>query len=188
MDRNIVLEFVRVTEAAAICASKWMGKGDKLRADQAAVDAMRRRFNSIDFRGRVVIGEGEKDEAPMLFDGEELGSGSGMEIDLAVDPLECTANLSQGKPNAISVLAAGPKGSLLDAPGSYADQLAVGKEARGAIDIRRPVGENLVSVSKALGKKVDELTVMILERPRHEQMIKDVREAGARIRLIEHGT
>jgi len=188
MDRNLALEFVRITEAAAISCTHHMGKGDKIKADQAAVDAMRKRFNYVDFKGEVVIGEGEKDEAPMLYIGEELGTGKGHEMDIAVDPLECTSNLAKGKPNAISVLAAGPKGSLLDAPGSYMDQLAVGPEAKGVIDIKAPVKDNLKNIAKALGKDIEDLTVMILERPRHDEMIKQIREAGARIRLIEHGT
>jgi len=188
MDRNLALEFVRITEAAAISCAHHMGKGDKIKADQAAVDAMRKRFNYVDFKGQVVIGEGEKDEAPMLYVGEELGTGKGFEMDIAVDPLECTSNLANGKPNAISVLAAGPKGSLLDAPGSYMDQLAVGPEAKGVIDIKAPIKENLKNIAKALGKDIQDVTVCILERPRHDDIIKQIREAGARIRLIEHGT
>ncbi|MBL7055000.1 class II fructose-bisphosphatase [Candidatus Woesearchaeota archaeon] len=188
MDRNLALEFVRITEAASISCAHWLGKGDKIKADQAAVDAMRKRFNYVDFMGKVVIGEGEKDEAPMLYVGEELGTGKGPEMDIAVDPLECTTNLAKGKPNAISVLAAGPKGTLLNAPGSYMDQLAVGPEAKGVIDIKAPINTNLKNIAKALGKDLKDITVMILERPRHDEMIKKIREAGARIRLIEHGT
>ena len=188
MDRNLALEFVRITEAAAISCAGWMGKGDKIKADKAAVDAMRNRFNYVDFKGRVVIGEGEKDEAPMLYIGEELGTGEGPEMDIAVDPLECTDNLAKGKPNAISVLAAGPKGSLLNAPGSYMDQLAVGPAAKGAIDIKAPIKNNLKNIAKALKKDISEITVIILERERHNEMIKQIREAGARIRLIDHGT
>jgi fructose-1,6-bisphosphatase II len=188
MDRNLALEFVRITEAAAISCAAWMGKGDKIKADQAAVDAMRKRFNYVDFKGRIVIGEGEKDEAPMLYIGEELGTGKGPEMDIAVDPLECTSNLANGKPNAISVLAAGPRGSLLNAPGSYMNQLAVGAGAKGAIDITAPIKENLKNIATALGKDIGDLTVIILERDRHNDMIKQIREAGSRIRLIEHGT
>jgi fructose-1,6-bisphosphatase II len=188
MDRNLALEFARITEAAAISSARWMGKADKIKADKAAVDSMRKRFNYVDFKGRVVIGEGEKDEAPMLYVGEELGTGNGPEMDIAVDPLECTTNLAKGKPNAISVLAAGPKGSLLNAPGSYMDQLAVGPGAKGAIDIKASVKKNLRNIAKALKKDIDELTVIILERSRHEETIKQIRETGARIRLIEHGT
>jgi fructose-1,6-bisphosphatase II len=188
MDRNLALEFARITEAAAIACSSWMGKADKIKADKAAVDAMRKRFNYVDFNGKVVIGEGEKDEAPMLYVGEELGTKNGPEMDIAVDPLECTTNLAKGKPNAISVLAAGPKGSLLNAPGSYMDQLAVGPEAKGVIDIKAPIKDNLKNIAKALKKDIEDLTVIILERPRHEDMIKQIRATGARIRLIEHGT
>ncbi|MCH8328866.1 MAG: class II fructose-bisphosphatase [Nanoarchaeota archaeon] len=188
MDRNLALEFVRITEAAAISCAQWMGKGDKIKADKAAVDSMRKRFNYVDFKGKVVIGEGEKDEAPMLYVGEKLGTGKGLEMDIAVDPLECTDNLSKGKPNAISVLAAGPKGSLLNAPGSYMDQLAVGPEAKGVIDIKKPIKENLKNIAKALKKDIEDVTVIILDRPRHEEMIKQVRAAGSRIRLIDHGT
>ena len=188
MERNLALELVRVTEAAAISCAPWMGKGDKNKADKAAVDAMRQRFNFVDFKGRVVIGEGEKDEAPMLYVGEELGTGNGPEMDIAIDPLECTSNLANGKPNAISVLAAGPKGSLLNAPGSYMDQLSVGPEAKGCIDITDSVKNNLKNIAKALGKDIEDVTVAILERPRHEEMIKQIRKAGSRVRLIEHGT
>ena len=188
MDRNLALEFVRITEAAAISCAGWMGKGDKIKADKAAVDAMRNRFNYVDFKGRVVIGEGEKDEAPMLYIGEKIGTGKGPKIDIAIDPLECTSNVANGKPNAISVLAAGPKGSLLNAPGSYMDQLAVGPAAKGAIDIKAPIKNNLKNIAKALKKDISEITVIILERERHNEMIKQIRESGARIRLIDHGT
>ena len=188
MDRNLALEFVRITEAAAISCARWMGKADKIKADKAAVDSMRKRFNYVDFKGKVVIGEGEKDEAPMLYIGEKLGTGNGPEMDIAIDPLECTDNLAKGRPNAISVLAAGPKGSLLNAPGSYMDQLAVGPAAKGVIDIKAPIKKNLQNIAKALNKDIDELTVIILERDRHKDIIKQIREAGARIRLIDHGT
>ena len=188
MDKNLALELVRVTEAAAISCAPWMGKGDKNKADKAAVDAMRQRFNFVDFKGRVIIGEGEKDEAPMLFVGEELGTGNGPEMDIAVDPLECTSNLANGKPNAISVLAAGPKGSLLKAPGSYMDQLAVGPEAKGCIDITASVKDNLKRIAKALGKDVEDVTVAILDRPRHEEIKKQKRKKGLKGGLIDPGT
>ena len=188
MDRNLALEFVRVTEAAAIAASKWMGKEDKNAADKAAVDEMRSRFNGIDFKGTVVIGEGEKDEAPLLYIGEKIGTGKGPEMDIAVDPLECTSNVAKGKPNAISVLAAAPKGCLLKAPGTYMDQICVGPKAKGKIDIKKPVKDNVKNVAKALGKKVKDVTVIVLDRPRHEKLIKDLRATGCRIILIEHGT
>src|SRR3989338_4757128 len=175
MDRNLALEFVRVTEAAAISCSHWMGKGDKNAADKAAVDAMRERFNYVDFDGLVVIGEGEKDEAPMLYIGEKIGTGKGPKIDIAIDPLECTANLANGKPNAISVLAAGERGSLLKAPGTYMDQISVGKKAAGSIDINASLKENLKNIASALDKDI-------------KDVIKQIRATGARIRLIEHGT
>lgn len=188
MDRNLALEFVRVTEAAAIASSRLMGKGDKIKADQAAVDEMRSRFNVVEFSGEVVIGEGEKDEAPLLYIGEKVGIGKGMKVDVAVDPLECTDNLAKGKPNAISVLAVAPRGCLLKAPGTYMDQISVGPKAKGVIDITADVRTNLKKIAKALGKNIEDVTVIILDRPRHEQIIKEIREAGARIRLIEHGT
>ncbi len=188
MDRNLALEFVRVTEAAAISCAHWLGKGDKNAADKAAVDAMRSRFNNVDFDGIVVIGEGEKDEAPMLYIGEKVGTGKGPKIDIAIDPLECTSNLANGKPNAISVLAAGERGSLLKAPGTYMDQISVGKKAIGSIDINASVKENIKNIASALNKDIKDVTVMILDRPRHAEVIKQIRAVGARIRLIEHGT
>lgn len=188
MERNLALEFVRITEAAAIESAKWMGRGDKNNSDKAAVDAMRKRFNFVDFCGQVVIGEGDKDEAPMLFIGEVLGNGNGPKMDIAVDPLECTTNLAEGRPNAISVLAAGPKGSLLNAPGSYMDQLAVGPKAKGVIDIKKPIKYNLKNIARALNKDVDDLVVCILDRPRHQGMIDEIRKVGARIWLIDRGT
>lgn len=188
MDRNLALEFVRVTEAAAISCAHWLGKGDKNAADKAAVDAMRERFNYVDFDGIVVIGEGEKDEAPMLYIGEKIGTGKGPKIDIAIDPLECTSNLANGKPNAISVLAAGERGSLLKAPGTYMDQISVGKKAVGSIDINASVKENIKNIASALDKDIKDVTVMILDRPRHAEVIKQIRQVGARIKLIEHGT
>ena len=188
MDRNLALEFVRVTEAAAISCAHWLGKGDKNAADKAAVDAMRSRFNYIDFDGIVVIGEGEKDKAPMLYIGEKIGTGKGPKIDIAIDPLECTSNLANGKPNAISVLAAGERGSLLKAPGTYMDQISVGKKAAGSIDINASVKENIKNIASALNKDIKDITVIILDRPRHTEVINQIRETGARIRLIEHGT
>ncbi len=188
MDRNLALEFVRVTEAAAISCAHWLGKGDKNSADKAAVDAMRERFNYVDFDGIVVIGEGEKDEAPMLYIGEKIGTGKGPKIDIAIDPLECTSNLANGKPNAISVLAAGERGSLLKAPGTYMDQISVGKKAIGSIDINASVKENLKNIASALDKDIKDVTVMILDRPRHVEIVKQIRQVGARIKLIEHGT
>jgi len=188
MDRNLALEFVRVTEAAAIASARWFGKGDKISADGAAVDAMRSRFNEVDFLGEVMIGEGEKDEAPLLFIGEKVGKGKGPEVDLAVDPLECTTNCAEGKPNSMSVLAAGPKGSLLKAPGTYMDHIVCGPLSKGLIDINKPLKDNLLVVAEAIGKPIDELTVAILDRDRHKEHILVMRELGCRIWLHKHGT
>lgn len=188
MDRNLALEFVRVTEAAAIAAVKWLGRGDGKAADQAAVDAMRTRFNNINFNATVVIGEGEKDEAPELYIGEKLGKGNGgAEFDIAVDPLECTNSVANGVPNAIAVIATGAKGSLFHAPDMYMNKIAVGPRAKGAIDLDAPVKTNLAKVAKKLDKEVAELVVIVLDRPRHEDLIKEIRSAGARVRLISDG-
>ncbi|MBI5229482.1 class II fructose-bisphosphatase [Candidatus Micrarchaeota archaeon] len=188
MDRNLALEFVRVTEAAAVSAARWMGRGDNHAADKAAVERMREGFNSMSFSGRVVIGEGERDEAPMLYIGEEVGKKNGVEIDLAVDPLEGTTITAKGGPNALCVLAAGPKGSLLNAPDCYMDKIAVGRKARGKVSLdAMSVEENILAVAHALGKEVGELVVIILERERHNDLIKKVRGTGARIKLISDG-
>ncbi|MBI4050653.1 MAG: class II fructose-bisphosphatase [Candidatus Doudnabacteria bacterium] len=187
MDRNLALEFVRVTEAAAIAAAKWVGRGDKHAADQAAVDEMRARFNQIDFAGTVVIGEGKKDEAPELYTGEKVGAGKAPEMDLAVDPLEATDSVAHGRPNAISVIAAGAKGSLLSAPDTYMDKLAVGPKARNAIDLDAPVADNIQKTAEALGKEVSEITVMVLDRERHQKLMKEIRAVGARVRTITDG-
>ena len=187
MDRNLALEFVRVTEAAAIAAAKWVGKGDKHAADGAAVDEMRARFNQVDFSGRVVIGEGEKDEAPKLYTGEIVGKGGGPVMDLAIDPLECTDSVAWGRYNAMAVIAAGPKGSLLHAPDTYMEKIAVGPKAAKAIDLDASVRTNLMKIAKALDKDVEEIVVMVLDRPRHEKLIKDIRKVGARVRLITDG-
>ncbi|MBI4974125.1 class II fructose-bisphosphatase [Candidatus Roizmanbacteria bacterium] len=187
MDRNLALEFARVTEAAAIEAAKWIGKGDKNAADGAAVAAMRTRFNHIDFSATVVIGEGAKDEAPMLYTGEKVGKGKSPVMDLAVDPLECTDSVAYGRYNAMSVIVSGPKGSLLHAPDTYMEKIAVGKDAKNAIDIDATVEGNIKKVAKALGKTIDEVTVVILDRERHKSIIEQVRSAGARVRLITDG-
>ena len=187
MDRNLALEFVRVTEAAAIEAAKWIGRGDKKKADGAAVNAMRSRFNQIDFSGTVVIGEGEKDEAPMLFTGEKLGTKKGPAMDLAIDPLECTSSVAYGRYNATTVIASGPKGTLLHAPDTYMKKIAVCPMAKKAIDLNASVKTNVQKVAKVLGKKVDDITVVILDRERHADLIKEVREVGARVRLITDG-
>ena len=187
----MALEFVRVTEAAAIAASKWLGRGDKNSADQAAVEAMRARLNDIDFRGTVVIGEGEKDEAPMLYIGEKVGRATGkdaLEFVIAVDPLEGTSLTAAGKAGAISVIAFGPKGSLLAPPGTYMDQLSVGPVGRGLIDIQAPLEENIKKVARASHKKPSEMTIAILERERNQHYIAVVRRLGARVVLFEHGT
>lgn len=185
--RNLALEFVRVTEAAAISAAAWIGKGEKHAADQAAVNEMRSRFNLIDFKGTVVIGEGSKDKAPMLYTGETVGTGKNPVMDLAVDPLECTDSVAYGRYNAMSVISAGAKGSLLHAPDTYMEKIAVGPAAKNVIDLDAPVKINIQKVAKALGKKVGEITVIVLERERHDQLIEDIRLAGARVRLITDG-
>jgi fructose-1,6-bisphosphatase II len=187
-DRNLALELVRVTEAAALAAARWMGRGDKVAADQAAVDAMRLILNTIDMQGVIVIGEGEKDDAPMLFNGEQLGAGSGLALDIAVDPIDGTTLTAIGGPGALSVVALAERGTMY-APGSlvYMNKIAVGSEARDVIDINQSVAYNLHAVAHAVGKSVDDLTVMILDRPRHEKLIADVRKVGSRIRLIRDG-
>lgn len=186
MDRELALEFVRVTEAAALACGRWMGKGDKIAADQAAVDAMRAAFDTVNISGTVVIGEGEMDEAPMLYIGEKVGHG-GYEVDIAVDPLEGTNLVAKGLPGAIAVLAIAPRGCLLHAPDMYMEKIAVGPKAAGKIHLDAPVEENLKAVASALDRKVEDLTVVILDRPRHHDLIKKVRDAGARIKLISDG-
>ena len=187
MDRNLALEFIRVTESAAIAAAKWMGRGDGKAADKAAVDEMRARFNQIDFAGKIVIGEGEKDQAPQLYTGEKVGQGQEPVMDLAVDPLECTDSVAWGRYNAISVIAAGPKGSLLSAPDTYMDKIAVGQEAAKVIDLDAPVKNNLEKIAQAIGKEIEEVTAIVLDRPRHKELIKEIRSVGARVRLITDG-
>jgi fructose-1,6-bisphosphatase II len=186
--RNIALELVRVTEAAALAASRHFGRGDKIKADGAAVDAMRLLLNEIDLDGKVVIGEGEKDEAPMLFNGERVGNGEPPQLDIAVDPVEGTTLVAKGMPNAIATVAASPPGTMFDpGPMFYMMKLAVGPEARDVIDIEAPVKDNLEKISKAKGMEVDELTVVVLDRPRHITLIQEIRDAGARIRMIPAG-
>lgn len=187
-DRNLALELVRVTEAAALAAGRWMGRGDKESIDQAAVEAMRLILNTVSMDGTVVIGEGEKDRAPMLFNGERLGSGEPPQVDIAVDPVEGTSLLAHGQPNALSVVALAERGTMFfPGPIVYMDKIAVGQEARGAIDIEAPVAVNLRNVARARGKDMDDLTVVMLDRDRHKQLIQEVRHAGARIRLLPHG-
>jgi len=186
--RNIALELVRVTEAAAMAAGRHFGRGAKEDADGAAVDAMRLLLDEIDMAGTVVIGEGEKDHAPMLFNGELVGNGEPPELDIAVDPVEGTELVAKGMPNAISTIAAAPRGTMFDpGPMFYMSKIAVGPEARDVIDIDAPVKDNLSKIAHAKGMDLDELTVVILDRPRHERLIFDVRECGARIRLIPAG-
>ncbi len=187
-DRNIAMELVRVTEAGAMAAARWIGRGDKEEADRAAVDAMRFVLDSVSMRGVVVIGEGEKDEAPMLYNGEEVGNGEGPEVDVAVDPLEGTRLTALGQPNAIAVIAVAERGTMLF-PGAalYMEKIAVGPEAIDAIDIERSPTENVVAVAEALGKTAREVDVVVLERERHEELIAELRDAGARVRLVRDG-
>ncbi len=188
LDRNLALEAVRVTEAAAIASAKWMGRGDEHNADQAAVDAMRQALNGLDIEGTVVIGEGERDEAPMLYIGETVGTGNGPKVDIALDPLEGTTICATGGPNALSVMAMAEDGGFLHAPDTYMDKIAVGPGLPDdVIDLDAPPAENLANLAKARGCEVSELVVMILDRPRHEELIARVREAGSRIRLIRDG-
>jgi fructose-1,6-bisphosphatase class II len=187
MDRNYALEFVQVTEVAALAAARWVGKGDKNAADGAATDAMRTMLNTIPFSGEVVIGEGEMDEAPMLYIGEKVGTGTGPAFDIAVDPLEGTKICATGAPNSIAVIAIAEKGNFLHAPDMYMDKIAVGPVARGVIDITRTPTENLNAIAKAKGEKVEELMAIILDRPRHEKLIAEVRASGCRITLIGDG-
>ncbi|HVM55724.1 MAG TPA: class II fructose-bisphosphatase [Acidimicrobiales bacterium] len=187
-DRNLALELVRVTEAAAMAASRWVGRGDKLGADGAAVDAMRVVINTVPMDGIVVIGEGEKDEAPMLYNGERIGTGEEPQTDIAVDPIEGTTLCSLGQGGATSVIAVSERGTMFDpGPLVYMEKLAVGPEGVGAIDIEASVTENLHALAKAKGESVRGITAIVLDRPRHEPLIEEIRAAGARIRLISHG-
>jgi fructose-1,6-bisphosphatase II len=187
-DRNLALELVRVTEAGAMAAGRWVGRGDKEGGDGAAVDAMRELVNSVSMRGVVVIGEGEKDNAPMLYNGEDVGNGDGPECDFAVDPIDGTTLMAKGLSNAISVLAVSERGTMYDPSAVfYMNKIAVGPDAVDAIDITAPIGENIRRVAKAKSVSVSDLTVCILDRPRHETLIADVRDAGARCRLISDG-
>lgn len=188
MERELALEFVRVTEAAALAAGRFMGRGDKEAADRAAVDAMRAVFDTVNINGTVVIGEGEMDEAPMLYIGEKLGTGIEPEVDVAVDPLEGTNLVAKGLPNALAVVAVAPRGCLLHAPDIYMNKIAVGPKARrGCISLDAGVTENLRNVARALGKDVRDVTAIILDRPRHAHIIEEIRRAGARVKLISDG-
>jgi len=187
MDRNLALEVVRVTEAAALACGRLVGKGDKYAADDAATNAMRRTLDSVGISGVVVIGEGEMDEAPMLYIGEKVGNGESPEVDIAVDPLEGTNICAKGMNGAIATIALAPRGGFLHAPDMYMDKIAVGPSAKGAIDITATPTENLKRVSEAKGCDVEDLTVVILDRPRHDKIVAEIRKAGARIHLISDG-
>jgi fructose-1,6-bisphosphatase II len=186
--RNLALELVRATEAAALAAGRWMGRNEKNAGDQAAVDAMRLMLSQIEMDGVVIIGEGEKDEAPMLYNGEAVGTGSPPHMDVAVDPIDGTRLLAQGRPGSLSVLALSPRGTMLDpGPMVYMEKWVVGEDAVGAVDIEAPIGANLQGIARAKGKETSDLTVIMLDRPRHEEMMAEVRATGARLRLIMDG-
>jgi len=188
MDRNLALEATRVTEAAALAAAQWMGRGDEEAADQGAVDAMRRALNDLAIRGTVVIGEGERDEAPMLYIGEEVGSGKGPEIDVALDPLEGTTITAKGGQNAMAVVAMADKGGFLNAPDVYMDKIAVGGGLpQGIVDLDHTPKQNLQNLAEAMGKRVSDLVVCVLDRPRHSELITAIRGAGARVQMISDG-
>lgn len=189
MDRNLAVNLARVTEAAALASARMLGRGDKNMADQLAVDAMRRMFDTIDIDGEVVIGEGEMDEAPMLYIGERIGTPQegNIRVDIAVDPLDGTLAVAHGLANAIAVVAVAPRGCLLNAPDMYMEKLAVGPKAKGVIDINAPVRTNIENVAKALDKDIEDITVIILDRERHRKMISEIRETGARLKFIYDG-
>ena len=187
MERNLALEVVRVTEAAALSSARWMGLGNAKAADQAAMDAMRRGFDAVSFSGSVVIGKGERDEAPMLFTGERIGGGDGPELDVALDPLDGANSVSQGRANAMAVVAITDKGGLFRAPDTYMEKIAVGPRAKGAVDLSLSPTQNLENIANAMKCYVEDLTVVILDRPAHAELIRSVREAGARIKLIQDG-
>lgn len=187
MERNLALEVVRVTEAAALSSARWMGLGNEKAADQAAVDAMRRTFDALDFSGTIVIGKGERDEAPLLYVGERVGTGGLPEVDVALDPLEGTNIVAEGRANAISVVTLSEKDSFLRAPNTYMEKIAVGRKAAGSIDLTLGPEENLFRIAEAMRCDVEDLTVVILDRPRHAELIRRVREMGVRIKLIQDG-
>src|SRR6187431_2592565 len=187
-DRNLALELVRVTEAAAMAAGRWVGRGDKNGADGVAVNAMRVLISTVGMRGVVVIGEGEKDNAPMLFNGEEVGDGDGPECDVAVDPIDGTTLAAKGMANAIAVLAVSPRGSMYDPSAVfYMEKLVTGSAAADVVDIRYPVAENIHQIAKAKGSKPEDVTVVVLDRPRHQALVDEVRGTGARIKFISDG-
>ncbi|MFB9327462.1 class II fructose-bisphosphatase [Paenibacillus aurantiacus] len=187
MERELALEAVRVTEAAALASAPWVARGSKTEADDAATEAMRSMFRSLAISGRVVIGEGEMDEAPMLYIGEQVGDGNGPEVDVAVDPLEGTTLVASGMNNAVSVLALAPKGQMLHAPDIYMEKLAVGAELAGKLSLRDPLSVTARKAAEGLGKPLSELNVLLLDRPRHAKMIAELRELGARVRLLTDG-
>lgn len=187
-DRNLAMELVRVTEAAALASGRWVGRGQKEAGDGAAVDAMRQLINSVEMDGQVIIGEGEKDEAPMLFNGEKVGTGRGPKVDIAVDPVDGTTLMAEGRPNAISVIAAAERGSMYDPSAVfYMKKLAVGPEAAGKVDINAPIEDTIKTVAKAKGIAPSEVVAVVLDRPRHLDLIKELRAAGAKVRLISDG-
>jgi fructose-1,6-bisphosphatase II len=187
-DRNLALELVRVTEAAAMAAARWVGRGDKNGADRAAVDAMRRLIGTVSMKGVVVIGEGEKDEAPMLYNGEEVGDGTGPEADVAVDPIDGTALTAKGMPNAVAVMAVSERHSMYDASACfYMEKLVTGREAAAVVDINAPVGDNIRAVAYAKGGGPEDVTVCVLDRSRHADLIAQIRRTGARVKLISDG-
>lgn len=188
-ERNLGMELVRVTEAAALSAGRWMGTGDKTKVDQTAVDAMRQAIDGVDMNGTVVIGEGEKDEAPMLYIGERVGNGAAPDVDVAVDPVDGTRLLANGLPGSIAVIATAERGSMYSAPPGvfYMEKIAVGPAAKGVIDINAPIAHNLQKIARAKEAHLDDLTVVILDRPRHAEIIKQIRAVGSRIRLITDG-
>ena len=187
-DRNIAMELVRVTEAAAMAASRWQGRGDKESGDQAAVDAMRAVLDTVPFDGTVIIGEGEKDEAPMLYNGERVGTGTSPAVDIAVDPVEGTRLLAEGRPGSLAVMAGAPAGTMFDpGPCVYMEKLVVGPAAVGVVDLDRPIDENLAAVAKASGRSLSDITVVMLDRERHDEAKRRIREAGCRLQLITDG-
>jgi fructose-1,6-bisphosphatase II len=187
-DRNLALDLVRVTEAAAMAAGRWVGRGDKNGADGVAVNAMRTLISTVGMRGVVVIGEGEKDNAPMLFNGEQVGDGTGPECDVAVDPIDGTTLAAKGMANAVAVMAVAPRGTMYDPSAVfYMEKLVAGPEAADVVDIRYPVAENIHQVAKAKGSSASDVTVVVLDRPRHEGLVQEIRETGARIKFITDG-
>ncbi|MDR3320265.1 MAG: class II fructose-bisphosphatase [Desulfovibrio sp.] len=187
-EKNLALDIVRITEAAALASARWLGRGDRDAGDNAAVQAMRICFSTLNIDGTVIIGEGKKDNAPMLANGEKVGKGGELSLDVAVDPVEGTSLLAYGRPNAISVVAVSPKGSMFNlGPSYYMQKLVVGSEARDVIDLDAPISMNLKNVAKALGKTVQDLVVFVLDKPRHKRLIEEIRQAGARIQLQTDG-